>query len=330
MSQAGALALSGFLPVCHFRSPAFSPRERTSKSTTTRLSAPKSCTWVPGGTPPGGPGALHQAVRDIASLAGTPGFVMLRNRAAPPRSHPSSIIVSTASSESAYLRLVSIPCHIPFSLPQGYVLREGKGAILREGRDAVLARVGPILLAQAFVTASELLEPLGIGLRVVNPSRLEPRRSRTFCSRCSAIAGLLLTSTITMPQEARETPSARPGSRTRSSRQCARAEARRARAPRLRRQRRGAPAPRARRAQLGRHGRPRPRCSRARKARGLIGGNFASPRASLSSASNQSSSSFTSCPSSPSVRNGITASPAIVPCSKTVATRAISRLAFCA
>ena len=52
--------------------------------------------------------------------------------------------------ESCYLRLVSIPCQIPYQLPAEYRLQEGRGVVLTEGDDAVLFGYGPVLLPQAF------------------------------------------------------------------------------------------------------------------------------------------------------------------------------------
>jgi transketolase len=66
-----------------------------------------------------------------------------------------------------YLRLVSIPCQIPFELPAGYRLEEGCGVALTEGNDALLIGYGPVLLSQAFLAAG-LLAERGIGLKVVN------------------------------------------------------------------------------------------------------------------------------------------------------------------
>ena len=70
--------------------------------------------------------------------------------------------------QSTYLRLVSIPCEIPFELPSGYHLTPGQGVMLSDGDDAVLFAYGPVMLAQACKAATLLQEVHGIGLRIVN------------------------------------------------------------------------------------------------------------------------------------------------------------------
>ncbi len=69
--------------------------------------------------------------------------------------------------ESCYLRLVSIPCDIPYNLPEGYQLAFGRGAVLVEGKDAILFSYGPVMLSHAWHAAQKLATQ-GIGLQVVN------------------------------------------------------------------------------------------------------------------------------------------------------------------
>jgi transketolase len=70
--------------------------------------------------------------------------------------------------ESCYLRLVSIPCDVPYRLPADYRLSEGRGVALTEGEDAVLFGYGPVMLAQACLASAILREERGIGLTVIN------------------------------------------------------------------------------------------------------------------------------------------------------------------
>jgi transketolase len=72
------------------------------------------------------------------------------------------------TSESCYLRLVSIPCQVPYRLPANYRLIEGRGVALTQGDDAIVFGYGPVLLSQAFEAAALLREERGIGLTVVN------------------------------------------------------------------------------------------------------------------------------------------------------------------
>jgi transketolase len=67
----------------------------------------------------------------------------------------------------SFLRLVSLPTEIEFSLPANYRPEAGRGVALTEGRDAVLVSAGPTMLAQAFGAAKQLAAE-GIGLAVVN------------------------------------------------------------------------------------------------------------------------------------------------------------------
>ncbi len=51
---------------------------------------------------------------------------------------------------SCYLRLVSIPCQMPYRSAGGYRLEPGRGVAITEGADAVLFGYGPVMLRQAF------------------------------------------------------------------------------------------------------------------------------------------------------------------------------------
>ncbi len=72
------------------------------------------------------------------------------------------------NSESTYIRLVSIPCEVPYSLPSNYALRKGEGVALTEGDDVIVFSYGPVMLPQAFMAAEKLREEHGMGIKVVN------------------------------------------------------------------------------------------------------------------------------------------------------------------
>ena len=74
---------------------------------------------------------------------------------------------SEKSRESVYIRLVSIPCEIPFELPSGHALELGKGICVREGGDALIIAYGPVMLAEAY-KAAELLKDKGKNVAVIN------------------------------------------------------------------------------------------------------------------------------------------------------------------
>jgi transketolase len=167
VSQAGGLALAGLLPVVHSFACFLStrPNEQIYTNATER----RKIVYVGSlaGLLPGGPGHSHQSVRDISALAAMPGLELLQ-----PASE-SEVVQAVAyalegTEASCYLRLVSIPCRVPYRLPDGYQLQRGRGVPLTEGEDAVLFGYGPVMLAQAFDAAGLLRARHGFGLRVVN------------------------------------------------------------------------------------------------------------------------------------------------------------------
>ena len=166
VSQASGLALRGMLPVVHSFACflAARPNEQIYNQTTERTKVVYVGSLA--GIVPGGPGHSHQSVRDVSALGAMPGMVLIE---------PSCEAETTLATEyalgeaegSVYLRLVSIPCQIPYELPADYQLVVGTGVALTEGDDAVLIGYGPVLLPQA-VEAARLLQARGIGLKVVN------------------------------------------------------------------------------------------------------------------------------------------------------------------
>jgi transketolase len=166
VSQAGGMALGGLIPVVHSFGCFLSarPNEQIYNNAT-------ECTKIVyvgslAGVVPGGPGHSHQAVRDISSLAAIPGLDVVE----PCCEAEVPILLDyclNIASGSSYMRLVSIPCEIPFSLPDGYSAQYGIGVTLREGFDVVIIGYGPVLLAQAWFAADELKEQ-GVSVKVVN------------------------------------------------------------------------------------------------------------------------------------------------------------------
>jgi len=114
-----------------------------------------------------GPGHSHQMVRDISALGGVPGLVLLEPSCETEVAMALKYAVEK-NSQSTYIRLVSIPCEVPFRLPQGYELEEGKGVALTDGEDAVLFAYGPVTLAEAYKAAEILRNEHQFGLKVVN------------------------------------------------------------------------------------------------------------------------------------------------------------------
>ncbi|HEY8259112.1 MAG TPA: transketolase C-terminal domain-containing protein [Gemmatimonadales bacterium] len=167
VSQAGGLALSGLLPVVHSFACFLStrPNEQIYNNATERRRVVYVASLA--GLLPGGPGHSHQSVRDISALAAVPGLEMLQPCCEDEVAQAVDYCL-TRSETSCYLRLVSVPWRVPFTLPAGYALERGRGVALTEGDDAVLFAYGPVMLSQAYAAAELLRERQGFGLRIVN------------------------------------------------------------------------------------------------------------------------------------------------------------------
>ncbi len=165
VSQAGGMALGGLLPVVHSFSCFLSarPNEQIYNNSTekTRIVYVGSLA----GLLPAGPGHSHQAVRDISSLSAIPGLEIIEPCCEREVEFALSYCLNDAPA-STYLRLTSIPCEIPYSLPNNYHFEVGKGTVLREGNEVAVIAYGPVLLAQAW-NAAEMLQTEGVSVRVI-------------------------------------------------------------------------------------------------------------------------------------------------------------------
>ena len=167
VSQAGAMALQGLLPVVHSFACFLVPR--AAEQIYNNASERSKVVYVGSlaGALPGGPGHSHQMVNDISILAAIPGLELAEPscaaEVAPLLDH-----LLTASKGSGYLRLVSIPCEVPYRLPADYRMRSGVGVELRPGRDAAVIGYGPVLLPQAWRAAQLIQERAGLGVAVIN------------------------------------------------------------------------------------------------------------------------------------------------------------------
>lgn len=167
VSQAGGMALKGLLPVIHSFACFLSsrPNEQIYNNATERTKIVYVGSLA--GLLPGGPGHSHQCVRDISALAAVPRLILLE----PCNEAEVALAVDfcvNGTRESCYLRLVTIPCEIPYDLPEGYRLVLGRGVTLLDGQDAVVFGYGLVLLPEAYKAAGLLQERHGISLRVVN------------------------------------------------------------------------------------------------------------------------------------------------------------------
>jgi len=166
VSQAGGMALGGLLPVVHSFACFLSarPNEQIFANATEKTRVVHVGSLA--GVVPGGPGHSHQAVRDISALAAVPGLELIEPCCAAEVSLALDYCLNRAPG-STYLRLVSIPCEIPYALPAGYSMARGRGTILRDGTDVTVIGYGPVLLSQAW-HAAELLLQDGVSVRLVN------------------------------------------------------------------------------------------------------------------------------------------------------------------
>jgi transketolase len=148
ISQAGALALKGKLPVSHSFACFLAPR--ANEQIYNNASEKSKCIYVGSlaGLLPAGPGHSHQSVRDISALRGMPGLLMLEPCCEKEVAMVLDYAVDT-NPNSTYIRLVSIPYEIPFVLPSDYGLKEGEGICLTEGHDAVIFAYGPVMVSEA-------------------------------------------------------------------------------------------------------------------------------------------------------------------------------------
>jgi transketolase len=165
VSQAGALALAGMLPVCHSFACFLStrPNEQIYNNSTEGTKVIYAGSLA--GLVPGGPGHSHQSVRDISALRAMPGMALLE----PYCEEEARLAVRWAVREATgpvYIRLVSVPWELGFDPPAHPGLTAGRGTPLREGADALLVAAGPVMVSQAWHAAG-LLDGDGVGCGVV-------------------------------------------------------------------------------------------------------------------------------------------------------------------
>lgn len=171
VSQAGAMARKGLLPIVHSFACFLStrPNEQIFNNATERSQVIYAGSLA--GLVPGGPGHSHQCVRDISSLGGIPGMIMLE----PSCETEVPLVLAWCLEEhklASYIRLVSIPCRIPYSLPEEYTLQQGRGVQLLGPADAAggitIIGYGPVLLPEAWHAAEKITAATGLPVRLFN------------------------------------------------------------------------------------------------------------------------------------------------------------------
>jgi len=164
VSQAGAMALAGLLPVVHSFACFLStrPNEQIYNNGTEGTKVIYVGSLV--GLVPGGPGHSHQSVRDISALGAMPGMAMIE----PGSEREVAQAVEWAAREapgSVYIRLVSVPWELAFE-PSCDQLVTGRGRVVRPGTEAMIVAAGPVMLSQGFA-ACELLAANGLSCGLV-------------------------------------------------------------------------------------------------------------------------------------------------------------------
>jgi transketolase len=165
VSQAGAMALGGLLPVVHsfacFLTTRANEQIYNNASERTRV----LYTGTLAGVVPAGPGHSHQSVRDVALLGSTPGLDLVEP--ATPAQLRAALRWAVADAPgSVYLRLVSLAWDVPDSdLSDAWAV--GRGELARPGDDALVVATGPVLLGEA-MRAAEQLDNEGLGCAVLS------------------------------------------------------------------------------------------------------------------------------------------------------------------
>jgi len=186
VSQAGGIALMGMLPIVHSFSCFLSsrPNEQIYNNATERSKIIYVGSLA--GIVPAGPGHSHQAVRDISSLSGIPGLIIVE----PSNEIEVKLLLNWAVNvnlSSTYIRLVSVPFIPEYTLPVDYRPKLGEGVSLNTGNDGVIIASGPIMLSLALKAANYFKENYNKEVRVVNIPWLNVVNSEWLVNELSEI-----------------------------------------------------------------------------------------------------------------------------------------------
>jgi transketolase len=164
VSQAGAMALAGALPVVHSFACFLTPRPNEQIYNNATEGTKVIYVGSLAGLAPAGPGHSHQSVRDISLMGSVPGMALIEPCSAAQAREAIAWAVREAPGP-VYIRLVSVPWELGFEFePQP--LRPGRGDLVRDGGDGLIVAAGPVMLAQAW-GAAQILAADGIDLGVV-------------------------------------------------------------------------------------------------------------------------------------------------------------------
>lgn len=166
VSQAGAMALAGALPVVH--SFACFLTTRPAEQIYNNCTEGKRVVYVGSlaGVLPGGPGHSHQSVRDITAMAAMPGMTLIEPANAA-QVGEALAWATRVNPQSTYLRLTSIPYHVRPELSVNEPWVEGRGYLLRDGGDLTVTVTGPVLVSEV-LAAADVVSKEGLQVRVIS------------------------------------------------------------------------------------------------------------------------------------------------------------------
>ncbi len=167
VSQAGAMALNGFVPVVHSFACFLTTRPNEQIFNCATEMSKVIYVGSLAGLVPSGPGHSHQSVRDIALLSSVPGMTVVEP-SCPEEIAPLLRWAVAEAPGPVYMRLVSIPVATPYAPPAGYKPQPGKGWTIKPGRDVAIIAYGPIMLPQALIAAAAIERQAGVSVGVVN------------------------------------------------------------------------------------------------------------------------------------------------------------------
>ncbi len=166
VSFAGGFATHALTPIVHSFACFLTPR--ANEQIYNNASERTKVVYVGGlaGILPGMPGHSHQAVRDIAIMNAIPGLTIIEPADAGDVRRALAYALHT-NTGSTYIRLTSVPWHLPFITPEVSLTKPGQGSKVRSGKDAAIIAYGPVMLAEAY-EAARLLDAEGISIAVYN------------------------------------------------------------------------------------------------------------------------------------------------------------------
>jgi transketolase len=167
VSQAGGLALQGFIPVVHSFSCFLSsrPHEQIYNNATERTKIIYVGTLA--GLLPGGPGHSHQAIRDISSLSSIPNLTIIE----PSNEKELDELLEWAiqvNQGSTYIRIVSIPTEKIESPKSKSEIIKGHGFVLEDGEVFGIIAYGPIMVEISMRVQMYFKNNYGLSFKVVN------------------------------------------------------------------------------------------------------------------------------------------------------------------